>query len=502
MKKLLIITVILLACVHARANNIQITNVSVVSANNTIKFDVSWENGWRSGTLNNWDAAYVFFRIKLVDGNWYSLALSSIGSIIPSGFSVANNVSSTGIGFGVFLYRSASGSGNTNITNVEIPFQNNNNSTGAYDIKAFALEMVYVPTAFYYSGDGLSTNAYTNSYNSNGQSNFTDPLATSNPVSLPLFPNGYNAFYCMKYELSQGGYRDFLNSLTYTQQVTHAVAVPSAAAGTYALYNLHRNALKIKTPGVASLTPAIFGCDADNDGIFDEQTDGEFIACNYLNWPDHAAYLAWCGLRPLTEFEFEKACRGVQLPVAGEYAWGNNQISTTIYTLANPNQESETVSNGSNTIGNANYLITYPNPPHLGPLRNGVFATPTSSRITSGGGFYGIMDLSGNLAERVVTTATTQGQGFRGKKANVELSNDGHAYTLGLPVEWPGSNNTGSAGLIDGTTIANGLIYRGGGLFSNATELRISHRPVVFNNNNTDRTTMINVGVWGCVTAP
>ena len=35
------------------------------------------------------------------------------------------------------------------------------------------------------------------------------------------FPNDYNAFYCMKYELSQGGYRDFLNCLTYTQQAIH-----------------------------------------------------------------------------------------------------------------------------------------------------------------------------------------------------------------------------------------------------------------------------------------
>jgi formylglycine-generating enzyme required for sulfatase activity len=502
MKKLLFISAIIFVCASASANNIQVNNVSVVPANNTIKFDVSWENGWRSSALNNWDAAYVFFKIKLVDGKWYHLSLSATGAIIPSGFSVANNLTSTGVASGVFLYRFGAGSGTTNITNAEIPINNTIYATGAYDIKAFALEMVYVPTAFYYSGDGFSTNAYVNSYNFIGTSSFTDPLATTNPVSLPLFPNGYNAFYCMKYELSQGGYRDFLNALTYTQQVAHIVPAPSAAAGTYALFNLNRNAIKIKTPGVASTTPAVFGCDADNDGIFDETSDGEYIACNYLNWPDHAAYLAWSGLRPLTEFEFEKACRGVLLPVAGEYAWGNNQLSGIIYTLANPNQESETVSNSSASIGNANYNLTYPNAPNSGPLRNGIFATATSSRTTSGGGFYGIMDLSGNLYERVVTTATAQGQGFRGKKADIELTNDGYAYTAGLPVEWPGSTNTGSGGNVVGAVIANGLIYRGGSWGTNSGELRISDRPFVIPNNNTDRTTMQTVGVRGCVTAP
>ena len=48
------------------------------------------------------------------------------------------------------------------------------------------------------------------------------------------------------------------------------------------------------------------------------------MACNWLSWADVAAYLDWSGLRPMTELEFEKACRGPNAPVAGEYAWGSN----------------------------------------------------------------------------------------------------------------------------------------------------------------------------------
>ena len=42
---------------------------------------------------------------------------------------------------------------------------------------------------------------------------------------------------------------------------------------------------------------------------------------------DGAAYADWSGLRPMTELEFEKACRGNQTPVANEFAWGTASIT-------------------------------------------------------------------------------------------------------------------------------------------------------------------------------
>jgi formylglycine-generating enzyme required for sulfatase activity len=42
---------------------------------------------------------------------------------------------------------------------------------------------------------------------------------------------------------------------------------------------------------------------------------------NILSWFDVAAYLDWAALRPMTELEFEKVCRGPENRIAGEYAW-------------------------------------------------------------------------------------------------------------------------------------------------------------------------------------
>lgn len=489
MKKLIFILAILLLANFSNANNIQVTNVSVVTASNTIRFTVSWNNSWRSSTLNNWDAAWVFLKYYNPLGlDWEPVYFTNAGNLIPAGYT-ATMGSTGGSNIGVFLYRSASGSGTSTITNMElgIPAQQ---ATGIYDIKVFAIEMVYVPQGSFYLGDGLSG---TGRYGGNsglavpgfnqgaGTSGIYDPLTSPAGflAGLPAaFPNGYNDFYSMKYELSQGGYRDFLNSLTYTQQLSRTAVLPTSPTGTSALSSVNRNYLEIKTPGIASTTPAVYGCDADNNNIYDETTDGEWVACNLLTWADHAAYLTWAGLRPLTEMEYEKACRGIQVPVAGEYAWGNTNIASgpPYYILTNPSQASEIVSNASaSPTGNANWNGIYPSAPFNGPFRNGVFATAISNRISSGGSFYGIMEMSGNLNERVITSATSQGQSFNGLEGNGVINANGHATGNST---WPGYTSVTSS--IDGTTNATGLILRGGGWGSLFTELKTSNRAVGF----------------------
>ena len=276
----------------------------------------------------------------------------------------------------------------------------------------------------------------------------------------------------MKYELSQGGYRDFLNCLTYNQQINHTVAPPSSIIGRAALVTVsgtNRNYLEIKTPGIASALPAVYGCDGNNNNIYDESSDGEWVACNYLNWPDMAAYLEWVGLRPISEFEYEKAARGIQLPVAGEYAWGNNTIASLIYILSNPSQNSESISNSAVVVGNASYTLTYPNSPFDGPLRNGIFATATSNRINSGGSFYGVMDMCGNIWERCISTAN--GQNFDGSSSLFSYDLTEAGYASG-PAGYPGGSING----VDGSVLATGVIDRGGSWSSLATELRISNR--------------------------
>ncbi len=473
----------------ANANNIQITNVIVVPTNNTIKFNLSWENGWRSTVLNNWDAAWVFFKYKNPSGNWTHLNLTNTGNVIPGGFSAT--VSADFIG--VMLFRSTAGNGLTTLTNVELGIASAQ-ASGLFDINAFAIEMVNVPSGSYYAGDGTSTNSFTINQITGAigaGSEIYDPI-TAQTISFQNSPNGAFGFYCMKYELSQGGYRDFLNTLTYTQQIAHMAPAPSAATGTYVLYNLNRNSIKIKTAGIASVTPAIIGCDADNDGIFDETNDGENIACNFLNWVDHAAYLDWAGLFPLNELQYEKSARGILLPVGGEYVWGNIQITASIFTIANPNQASEIVSNSSAALGNANYNNTYPNAPYIGPIRNGVFATLTSNRITSGGSFYGIMEMSGNLHERVIRLSSFGSLDFDYTSDGV-LTSDGFCNSM----NWPG---TGPSGLtpVNGSSSAGRLMYRGGSWLTPSDRLRSSDRGgFLVIDANTNRTLMHDVGVRG-----
>jgi formylglycine-generating enzyme required for sulfatase activity len=503
MKKLLFITCLFCCLAAVKANNITITNISVVPASNTIKFDISWDNGWRSTVLNNWDAAWVFFKYKDISGNWQVLALTNTGNVIPGGFT-GSVVAANNIPFGgAFLYRSAAGSGTTTLTNVELgitPAQAN----GLWDIKAFAIEMVYIPQTAFYVGDGASTNSFAPTQITSTATVLTDPIGNI-AINETTFPNGYSAFYCMKYELSQGGYRDFLNTLSYNQQVNHIVPAPSAATGTPALYNDYRNFIEIKTAGTASTIPAVFGCDANGNNTYDQAGDGEWVACNYLNWVDHAAYLAWAGLRPLTELEYEKIARGIQNPVAGEYVWGNTQVGNTTYVLPTPNQAFETVNNNElSPIGNANYGLTVPSSPNIGPLRNGIFATSGSDRISSGGSFYGVMELSGNLWERVIKATYLQGLANAIINSNVYLNdNNGYAAaSLSSITFWPGSSSAGGVIVINGGFNATGLIYKGGSFFSNATNLRTSDRGgFVISNTNTDRTQMLDVGVRGCRSA-
>ncbi len=511
MKKLLFFTVIIFACVSTKANNIQITNVSVVPANNTIKFDVSWDNGWRSNTLNNWDAAWVFFKYYdpyYLGGSWRTLKQTGINNIIPSGFT--NLLTPYPIKVGSFIYRSAVGAGTTTITNVELGITAAQ-ATGIYDIKAFAVEMVYVPAASFYLGDGAATSSYPVTQVLNSNTTIVDPISTIGPGAdlgeFNVYPNGYSAFYCMKYELSQGGYRDFLNTLSYNQQIPHVIIAPNSVSGSSALApgpNFFRNFIKIKTAGVAATNPAVFGCDGNANGTYDEPTDGEYIACNFLNWVDHAAYLDWAGLRPLSEQEFEKAARGIQLPVVGEFAWGNTSVFSgpPYYSITNLNQTSEIINNAAaSPIGNANYDASYASPD--GPLRNGIFATATSNRISSGASFYGIMELSGNLFERVVTSANLLGRNLDTTIAtDGELSNTISGYGFASIPNWPGSFISGASfGPINGSNNATGLTYRGGSWLNISAFLQTSNRGLApIADANIIRTN--NVGVRGCLSVP
>mgnify|MGYP002351880830 FL=1 len=486
-----------------------------------VKFDLTWDNSWRTNIgPANYDGVWVFFKYMQPNGNWIHMNLTGLNNLVPNGFDVFQNAGSNKTGAMIYRESTNLGVGNVVVSNILLGVINN--LPYDIDLKGFAIEMVYIPAptgarCFFGDGDGskeslnalhYADNLATNnsvlpiSCDANGFDDSeleadgiyiysNDTLQTTNPIgALEPFPT-MKALWCMKYEINQAGYRDFLNTLDSLQQVNRIVNAPTSAVGTSAFtvggIN-NRNFIEVAIP--ASLNnAAVFGCDANGNNIFDEAADGEWIACNFLGWPDVAAYLDWSGLAPMSELQFERICRGNSsaggnAAVYGEYAWGNNLIFANPYTLTGGATASETASNASAIAGNAIYNLTTSS----SPLRSGVFATPTSNRTTSGSTYYGVMEMSGNLPEYCITLGSLAGRschyipngnGFLSNLGNAQLSVGGAGFWPGME----GNLNPAVANTCSGTcevTSAAGIRFRGGSITDPASSLSVSDRGTVF----------------------
>ena len=188
-------------------------------------------------------------------------------------------------------------------------------------------------------------------------------------------------------------------------------------------------------------------CDLDEDGVKNESNDGEWLACNYLTWNDGAAFMDWSGLRPMTELEFVKVCRGPNVPVAGEYVWGTADIATDKYTLDDLGTNVEGVSlNYSQVAGNAYYGEPSSNI-SKGPTRVGIFAAnpQNTGRVSSGAGYYGAMELNGNVWERAVTIGKASGRSYSGLHGDGSLTTLGDADAIGWIINGDGAGFIGGS---------------------------------------------------------
>jgi formylglycine-generating enzyme required for sulfatase activity len=464
----------LLTALPAQTINLMVENTTFTDRNTMdhygkIRFDISWDNSWRvSEAPVNWDAAWVFAKWKHKNGTeWFHCTLSTAdeehttptGSQIDASFTKDNNSN------GFFIYRNSNGKGSNDWNGVELRWDygiGGMADDAAVDVKVFAIEMVYVPQGSFFLGDGASIYAFYD--DAKGSTTYDDAEGSSTPAHItdgsvsvnaesylnggPIavdgndglsgnaaYPTGYKAFYCMKYEISQGQYADFLNTLRSMQNKNRFENNNGKFRNTIA-----------ETAGR-------------------HRAGAKELACNYLSVMDGMAYADWAGLRPMTELEFEKACRGPLNSVAGEYAWGNANIASKPYTLKNDGQPDEAVATnyaaapkGNAAYGRSQHLIR-------GPLRGGIFATATSTRAEAGATYYGIMEMSGNLDEKPVTLANPAGRRFKGTHGDGALTKDGFADIS----NWPGyaaGKNSGVAGAGS----------RGGSWYTNATTLRISGR--------------------------
>lgn len=244
----------------------------------------------------------------------------------------------------------------------------------------------------------------------NNSSNIGDDYDDATTQLLPTaFPKGYAAFYIMKYEISQQQYADFLNKLP-----------PSAAANRYSNVWFDVGGYMISDTGAlpeayVTLTPE--------------------RACGWLSWPDMAAYADWIGLRPMTELEYEKACRGPNTPAKDEYAWGNPNIALHLYVIMDQGLDNELVSNPGIGTGNATYDDTNGQSSDI-PSRCGVYAASAvnKTREETGASYYGVMEFSGNMQELTITTGNTEGREFTGIHGDGVIDANGNAD---VGTTWP-----------------------------------------------------------------
>lgn len=480
-------SIIFFIALGARANDVQVSGVTLTGDNpngqpafTNVQFNLSWKNSWRDAgapsPTANWDAVWLFVKFKDESGFYRHATLSTNPAHHNGqGFTVAPAPD----GKGAFIHRSQAGSGDVNLTNIQLRWTYGADMTvpiAAVQVQVFAVEMVYVPEAAFFVGDSSFANINnqfarggsiepfliaseneltlggTNTNNLANRNNTgvfaSDDFSNTQTRTLPAaFPKGFRAFYCMKYELSFGQMADFYNNLS-AQQLS---AIGGATA------NLTGNR-------AATFT-------GTHPNLITNRPD-RAIAYNFSPSAQRALlYLAWSGLRPMTELEFEKACRGVEKGVPGEFAWGN--ASAVAATSISGNED------GTETITNAQANVNYNGGTFsngdagTGALRVGIFARSGTGRTQAGASYYGIMDLSGNIEETVVTVGNQQGRAFTGVHGSGNLNPSGGLL---------GNESSDWSNFVNNS----GLTTRGGNWSDSFLRIRVSDRfrPSTNSNNN------------------
>jgi formylglycine-generating enzyme required for sulfatase activity len=412
------------------ANDLTITGLTVTqnaTTGGTIAFTISWNNCWNlSGSTapNNWDAAWVMvkwrncassqavpftqgtlgtFSQHIFPGTLQPMTSYPSSGYLTGGGSVPITSGALDDVNGVMLSPTTSGT-QTNVSGtVTLYVTNLPDNTNTITADVIGIEMVYVPQGPFNLGDG-STNgsdyhfctsassaspttigsAYetgaSNFYYMSSGYNSPATYATGVPAA---FPKGYYGFYCMKYEISEDLYTTFLNT------------IGSSAAQNRWIGNYTTDRQQVSQTNSYTFSDA-----------------RPYRAQNYLSYADWMALLDWACLRPLSELEFEKACRGGSSTTANgamndEYPWQSTVI-TGGTTFSGPENGTETMTGGANCAagdgGNAAYIG---GDGGSGPVRSGIFATATTGQQSAGSTYFGIMEMGGNVREYVICLSNT-----------------------------------------------------------------------------------------------
>jgi formylglycine-generating enzyme required for sulfatase activity len=394
-------------------------------------FTVTWKNAWH--TDKNYDAAWIFFKLNNANetrSQRHGLLKQGSARLVTDYFNsgVSPSFWVPGDGAGLMVYASQKYMGQISWRmSVEIDVRQikNLNLGETVFADAHAIEMVYIPQSAFYIGTA-DTLAHRNTaafytagskqpYYINNESTITVGNQNGNltyynanepqykgdmqgPVPAG-FPKGYEAFYCMKYELNEGQYTSFLNSTSeyFTSNRAH-ISGRNYTDERGSIYLEHKT-YKTKNPQ----RPASF-----------------------LSFDDDCAFADWAGLRPMTELEFEKACRGPFKPTVNEYPWGNNSREKVSRYYTN----------------NGDLVMQHPlDEKDLNDSNLELF----------GASYYWVMDLNKSLWERCVSVGNPKGREFKGTHGDGMLAG---YYGNATNADWPNG--------FDGK---GGISYRGGGVY-------------------------------------
>ena len=286
----------------------------------TVSFDLAWKNSWRAKwtepaeknvtgkplPLESWDAAWVFVKLQtkgsgtgsVAQASWRHAMLDarSASHQVPAGAVLDVGLTDDGSrGVGVFLYRAAAGQGPVDFKGIKLRW------TGAAapaDVSVQAIGMVYVP-----AGAFRSKTPWKTTFATIKNPDATAPDGCRVPTNAPAhasWPNGVNAFYCMKHGINQGLYAAYLNFGGVVPKYR-----PEFGKSSYLAYGFGRQTIKF---------------DEFRKLFVAEQPD---LPRSYVIWADILAVTAWTGLRPITDLEYEKACRGPREVARAEDAWAD-----------------------------------------------------------------------------------------------------------------------------------------------------------------------------------
>jgi len=444
-KKCLFLLLFIACADKASANNVTTSNLCITGQNSSdetaqISFDISWENSWNDEY--NCDAVWVFAKYKLSGSSvWEHVMLKPSGTNPPGYIRGSGTILDiivpidTNKSYGCFITRSDSGTGSVSSTGVELVWDwgDDGNSLSASDIidelRLYAIEMVYVPEgSFWVGGVQCSDSRFNTEFFYNSTTSELYHVSSNNAITSGLscrdnppgiipesYPKGYNAFYIMKYEITQGQWVDFFNTLSSTQKSNRDI---TDSTGKNSDNELYGNTVSWTT-GDAS---------AGN---------GQYRACNYLSWYDLCAYADWSGLRPISELEYEKAAYPFffDFLVNGYnqflYSWVFTSVSgyaplTGVTSITNSGLINECAGNSGDGLCNAGGNTDK-------VMRVGFSATnSTTDKMQSATSHYGCQDLSGNVAE-LTAGVSDDSTNFRGTHGDGILTADGYANND----DWP-----------------------------------------------------------------